>query len=60
MSKIKVKQVRSKINRTQRQKRTLIALGIKKMQQEVVHEDTPQILGMVHAIRHLVTVEEVK
>jgi large subunit ribosomal protein L30 len=60
MSKIKVKQVRSKINRTERQKRTLIALGIKKMQQEVVHEDTPQILGMVHAIRHLVTVEEVK
>jgi len=60
MSKIKVKQVKSKINRTERQKRTLIALGIKKMQQEVVHEGTPQILGMVHAIRHLVTVEEVK
>lgn len=60
MAKIKVKQVRSKINRTERQKRTLIALGIKKMQQEVIHEDTPQILGMVHAIRHLLTVEEVK
>ena len=60
MAKIKVKQVRSQINRTERQKRTLIALGIKKLQQEVIHEDTPQILGMVHAIRHLLTVEEVK
>ena len=60
MAKIIVKQVRSQINRTERQKRTLIALGIKKMQQEVMHDDTPQILGMINAIKHLVTVQEVK
>jgi len=58
MAKIKVKQVKSKINSTKRQKRTLEALGIKKMQQVVEHENTPQILGMVRKISHLVSVEE--
>ncbi|MBL4752620.1 MAG: 50S ribosomal protein L30 [Flavobacteriales bacterium] len=57
MAKIKVKQIKSKINSTKRQKRTLEALGIKKMQQVVEHEATPQILGMVHKVSHLVTVE---
>lgn len=57
MAKIKVKQIKSKINSTKRQKRTLEALGIKKMHQVVEHEDTPQILGMVNKISHLVAIE---
>ena len=60
MSKIKIKQVRSKIDRPRRQKRTLEALGLKKINQVVEHENTPQILGMVNAIKHLIEVEEVK
>lgn len=60
MAKIKVKQIRSKINSTKRQKATLQALGIKKMQQVVEHEETPQILGMVRKVSHLVSVEESK
>lgn len=59
MAKIKVKQVKSRINRPARQKRTLDALGLKKMNQVVEHEATPAILGMVNAVRHIVTVEEV-
>ncbi|MBR3101262.1 MAG: 50S ribosomal protein L30 [Muribaculaceae bacterium] len=59
MAKIRVKQVKSRINRPARQKRTLDALGLKKMNQVVEHEATPQILGMVNAVRHLVVVEEV-
>ena len=59
MAKIKVKQIKSKINSTKRQKRTLEALGIKKMHQIVEHEDTPQILGMVKKVGHLLSVEEV-
>lgn len=57
MAKIKVKQIKSKINSTKRQKRTLEALGIKKMHQVVEHEDTPQILGMVNKVSHLVAIE---
>jgi len=60
MAKIKVTQVRSKIRRPQRQKRTLEALGLKKMNQVVEHDATPAILGMVHKIKHLVSVEEIK
>lgn len=59
MTKIRVKQVKSRIGRPERQKRTLAALGLKKMNQTVEHEATPQIMGMVHAVRHLVSVEEV-
>ncbi len=59
MSKIKIRQIKSGIGRPLRQKRTLLALGIRKMNQQVEHEATPQILGMVEKIRHLVEVEEV-
>ncbi|MCC2589503.1 50S ribosomal protein L30 [Chryseobacterium sp. MFBS3-17] len=58
MATIKVKQVRSAIGRTKSQKRTLEALGLKKLHQVVTHEDTPAILGMVAAVRHLVEVEK--
>ena len=59
MAKIKIKQVRSKIDRPERQKRTLEALGLKKINQVVEHENTPQIMGMVNAIKHLIEVDEV-
>ncbi len=58
MAKIKVTKVKSAINRTQRQKRTLEALGLKKIGQVVEHDDTPNILGMVNKVKHLVSVEE--
>lgn len=58
MAKIKVQQVRSSIKRPKVQKLTLRALGLKKMNQVVEHEATPQILGMVNAVKHLVRVVE--
>ncbi|MCF8450543.1 MAG: 50S ribosomal protein L30 [Taibaiella sp.] len=60
MSKIKITQVRSGIDRMERQKRTLVALGLRKVNRSVEVEATPQILGMVQAVHHLVKVEEVK
>jgi large subunit ribosomal protein L30 len=57
MAKIKVTKVKSAINRTQNQKRTLQALGLKKIGQTVEHDDTPNILGMVNKVQHLVSVE---
>lgn len=58
MAKIKVKQVRSKINRPADQKKTMAALGLRKMNQVVEHDDTPQIMGMVKKVAHLVEVEK--
>jgi large subunit ribosomal protein L30 len=60
MGKIKVTQVKSAIKRTARQKRTLEALGIRKLNQTIEVEATPQIMGMVNKVSHLVKVEEVK
>jgi len=58
MAKIKVKKIKSAINRTLRQKRTLEALGLKKIGQVIEHDATPNILGMVAKVSHLVSVEE--
>lgn len=58
-NRIKITQVRSKIGSTQRQKKTLEALGLKKTNSSSEHEATPQILGMVNKVRHLVDVKEV-
>lgn len=58
MAKIKVTQVKSKIGSTERQKRTLIALGLTKINATREFEATPQILGMVEKVRHLVSVEK--
>jgi len=58
MSKIKIKQVRSRIGRPKDQKRTLDALGLKKMHQVVEHNLTPQIEGMLNKIKHLVKIIE--
>ena len=60
MGKIKVTQVRSAIKHTARQKRTLEALGLKKLHQTIEVEATPQIRGMVENVSHLVKVEETK
>jgi len=60
MTKILVKQVRSKINCPLNQKRTLEALGLRKMGQVVEHDASPAILGMVNKVKHLVSVEETK
>ncbi len=60
MAKIKVTQVRSKIRRPQNQKRTLEALGLRKINQVVEHNATPEIIGMVNTVKHLVSVEEIK
>ena len=60
MGKIKITQVRSVIRRPGRQKDTMKALGLSKMNQSVQHEATPQILGMVNKVKHLISVEEVK
>jgi large subunit ribosomal protein L30 len=58
MKKIKVTQVKSVIDRSERQKRTMEALGLTKMHKTVEKEATPQILGMVAKVNHLVKVEE--
>ena len=60
MAKIKITQIKSGIDRPERQKQTLLALGLKKMHATKEVEATPQILGMVRTVEHLVKVEEVK
>lgn len=60
MGKIKITQVRSTIGRPQKQKDTMQALGLRKMNQSVVKESSPMILGMVNKISHLVNVEDDK
>ena len=56
MAQIKIKQIKSRINCPAVQKRTLDALGWKKMNHTVVKEDTPSVMGMVNKVRHLVEV----
>lgn len=58
MAKVKITQVKSVIDRSRRQKDTVKALGLRKMNQSVEHEATPQILGMIAKVNHLVKVEE--
>ena len=58
MDKIKIKQVRSRIGRPKDQKRTLDALGLRKMHKIVEHNLTPQIEGMINKIKHLITIVE--
>jgi large subunit ribosomal protein L30 len=59
MAKIRITQVKSKNGQPERQKRTLQALGIRKLNHSVEHEATPQILGMVVKVKHLVKVENI-
>lgn len=57
MSKVNITLKRSPIDKPKRQKQTLVALGIRKVNQTVQHEATPQIMGMVRVVEHLVKVE---
>ena len=59
MPRLKVTQTRSGIGGKQNQRDTLRSLGLKRLGDVVVKEDRPEIRGMVHTVRHLVTVEEV-
>ncbi len=60
MSKLSIKQVRSAIGRKQNQKKTLIALGLTRVGREVIHQDTPQIMGMINRVGHLLEVSEIE
>lgn len=59
MAKIRVTQTRSKIGSSKRQKRTLEALGLRRISGTVEIEGTPQILGMINKVKHLVRTEEI-
>jgi len=59
MSKLKITQIRSGIDYEKSQKRTLLALGLRKMHQTVIKEDCPAIRGMIFKIKHLLKVEEI-
>jgi large subunit ribosomal protein L30 len=58
-TKLKITQVRSTIGCKQNQRATLLSLGLRRIRHAVERDDTPQIRGMIHTVRHLVTVEEV-
>ena len=59
MSKVRITQIKSSIGSDKRQKATLEALGLRKLNQAVEHEATPQIIGMANKLKHLVKIEEV-
>ena len=58
MAKIKITQIRSSINRTGKQKKTLEALGLRRIGMTVEHENTPNILGMIAKVNHLVVINK--
>jgi large subunit ribosomal protein L30 len=59
MAKIKITQIKSVIDRSERQKKTIEALGLRKINQSVEVEATPAIIGMVRKVNHLVAVENI-
>ena len=59
MAKLKITQIRSTIKRKENQKRTIEALGLRKLNQSVIQPDNPQIRGMINKVSHLIRVEEV-
>ncbi len=58
--KVKIKQIKSTIKRLESQKRTLEALGLRKIGMEVEHKLNPSINGMINKVKHLVSVNEIK
>ncbi len=60
MAKLKITQTRSTIKRLENQKRTIEALGLGRPNYVVIHNDTPQIRGMIRKVVHLVKVEEIE
>jgi large subunit ribosomal protein L30 len=59
MAQLKITQIKSIIDRSARQKKNIEALGLKKVNDSVVHEDAPHILGMIRKVNHLIKVEKV-
>lgn len=59
MARIKVTQVRSTIDRSEKQKRTMKALGLGRIRRSKIHNDTPEVRGMIRVVEHLVTTETV-
>jgi large subunit ribosomal protein L30 len=59
MTKLRITQVRSAINRPSRQKKTLVALGLTKLNRPKEVEASPQVLGMIDKVKHLLKVEEI-
>ena len=59
MARIKVTQVRSTIDRSEKQKRTMKALGLGRIRRSKFHNDTPEVRGMIRVVEHLVTTESV-
>jgi len=60
MAKLKITQMRSSNRRPQPQRRTLEALGLRRIRHSVTHDDTPQVRGMIEKVHHLVAVEEIE
>jgi len=60
MARLKITQLKSTIDRKEAQKRTIKALGLGKLHRSVVHNDTPEIRGMIKSVSHLVKVETVE
>ena len=56
MAKVKIKQTRSAINRPKDQKATLVALGFKRLNQVIEKEGTPQIMGMIKKVSHMIEI----
>ena len=59
MKKLKITLVKSPISSLEKHKRTVEALGLHRIRQSKVHEDNPSTRGMIHVVRHMVTVEEI-
>ena len=60
MSKVKITQVKSHIDRPQRQKDTILALGLGKINRSKIVEVNPQVQGMINAVAHMLTIENIK
>lgn len=60
MAKLKITQVRSATDRGDKQRGTIRALGLRRVNHSVVHDDKPEIRGMVRSVQHLIRVEEIK
>ncbi len=60
MAKLKITQIKSEIDYDITQKRTIKALGLKKINHTVIKDDTPAIRGMIRKVKHLLKVEEIK
>jgi large subunit ribosomal protein L30 len=60
MSQLKVTQTRSVIGTKRNHRESLRTLGLRKIRQSVIRDDSPQVRGLIHTVRHLVTVEEIQ